>query len=182
MRKLIKQLFLADVARIDLSYQDDVHMFECSFEDNDGVVYQLFFKYKTRFDHISREYRLQTIWSVEAVNIEIDEDELLFIDVEVLKLQPVQDLYRDNTTFVQTIEEGPPLQPGGRPSLIRKSVRVSVSKDDIERELIEQLDELTEDEDKVVTMCRSKGYRSLPSLPTCSIVRQRRFPPFASNS
>lgn len=37
---------------------------------------------------------------------EIDEDELLFIDVEVLKLQPVQDLYRDNTTFVQTMEEG----------------------------------------------------------------------------
>lgn len=37
---------------------------------------------------------------------EIDEDQLLLVDCELLSLQPVNDLYRDGTTFVQTLEVG----------------------------------------------------------------------------
>ena len=72
---------------------------------------------------------------------------------------------------VQTIEEGPPLQSGGRRSLIKKSIRVSISKDDIEKELIEQLNELAEDKDDVFDLeeeaidgiCRNSIYNALKS-------------------
>lgn len=37
---------------------------------------------------------------------EIDEDQLLYIDAELLELNVVTDLYRDGTTFVKTLEQG----------------------------------------------------------------------------